>query len=255
LPPTKRGNQLIFLTTSAIEHNLSTVKENSPKVWRQIRRFNLPVQLALAAAHRVMAYATDPSQVALISIAPCQNGSPAIFRLAHAFIDRLENNRNDEFRINPTYSLHVIDNLALSSLSIAFKNHAYCLGLGGAQGQAWAGLEVVQDVLASGRATEALLMAGDQESSENLTERGTGVAALFTKHKTRYENSDKSIQIKNIDSSETDECFSVKPHSADGLAAFIDRIVNRTQKGCFLYNVPHQDTEGYEKRSIEMEIT
>lgn len=246
---------MTFLTTSAIEHNLSTVKENSPKVWRQVRRFNLPVQLALAAAHRVMAYATDPSQVALISIAPCQNGSPAIFRLGHAFIDRLENNINDEFRINPTYSLHVIDNLALSSLSIAFKNHAYCLGLGGAPGQVWAGLEVVQDVLASGRATEALLMAGDQESSENLTESGTGVAALFTKHKTPYEHNGKYIQIKNLDSSETDECFSVKPHSADGLAAFIEEIVNRTQNGRFLYSVPHQETDGHNNISIEMEIT
>jgi hypothetical protein len=250
----KRGNQLIFLTTSAIEHNISAVKENSPEVWRQIRRFNLPVQLALAAAHKVMAYATEPSQVALISIAPCQNGSPAIFRLGHAFIDRIENKKNDEFRINPTYSLHVVDNLALSSLSIAFKNHAYCLGLGGAPGQVWAGLEVVQEVLASGRATEALLMAGDQDSSENLTESGTGVAALFTKHKTPYENSDKSIQFKNLDRTETDEFIAVKPHSADGLAAFLEEIVNRTQKKRFLYSVPHQQTDGHNNISIDLEL-
>jgi hypothetical protein len=244
---------LAFLVTSAVEHNLSTVKENFPKVWRQIRRFNLPVQLALVAAHRVMAYATDPAKVALLSIAPCQNGSPAIFHLVRTFI--IGNKKNDDFRINPTYSLHVIDNLALSSLSIAFKNHAYCLGLGGTPGQVWVGLEVVQEILASGRATEVLLMAGDQESSENVTETGTGVAALFTKSKMRYEHNGKYIRLKNLDSSETTEGFAVKPHSADGLAAFLNRIVDTTQSGNFWYIVVPEDTNGHEKLSIEVEVT
>ncbi len=246
---------MTFLVTSAIEHNLSTVKGNSPQVWRQIRRFNLPVQLALIAAHRVMAYAADPGKAALISIAPCQNGSPAIFRWGYAIIDRIENQKNDEVRMNPTHTSHVVDNLALSSLSIALKNHAYCLGLGGAPGQAWAGLEAVQEVLAGDEATEVLLMAGDQENPENLTEKGTGVAALFTKQKMPNQHNGSYIRIKNIDRTETKEAFSIKPHSANGLAAFFDKTVNITQTGNFLYTVLPDETDGHETISIEMEVT
>ena len=67
----------------------------------------------------------------------------------------------------------------MSAFAIAHGNRAYCLGLGGAAGQAWCGLEAVLERLNAGAEEEALLMAGDQDAAEDGAP-GLGVALLFS---------------------------------------------------------------------------
>src|SRR5688572_13491068 len=125
----------MYLVAAAQRNDLQTVRELSPEIWRQVRRYNLPVQLALAAAHDVIRTSQDPSSVALISLAPCQPGSADLYRWGHVVTAGMSTGTLGNLRMNPTQTLHAVDNLALSAFAIAHSNRSYCLGLGGAAGQ------------------------------------------------------------------------------------------------------------------------
>ena len=50
---------MVYLVASAQESDLARVREAKPELWRQVRRYNQPVQLALAAAEEVMRFSQD----------------------------------------------------------------------------------------------------------------------------------------------------------------------------------------------------
>ena len=157
---------------------LSALDAGGVELGRDFRRFNLPVKLALAAAHAAVAAAKDKTQVALVSLSPCRPGSPELWRATRQFERALhETGRASAVRVNPTYTLHAIDNLALSSLAIALGNRAPFLGLGGAPGQAWCALEFVLERTHDDTAAETLILAGDQDETGQT---GAGVALLFS---------------------------------------------------------------------------
>src|SRR5215217_6002562 len=121
---------MTYLIASAQRNDLQSVRESSPEIWRQVRRYNQPVQLALAAADEVMQFSEDPSTAALISLAPCQPGSADLYRWGHMVTAGMAAGTLGNLRMNPTQTLHAVDNLALSALAISHGNHSYCLGLG-----------------------------------------------------------------------------------------------------------------------------
>ena len=169
-----RGGRVSFIASTAIAADPAAAEATHPELWRQARRFNLPVKLALTAAHDVAAQARAPAEARLVSLSPCHAGSPELWRATHAFETNLaETGKAARVRVNPTYTLHAIDNLALSALAIDLQNHAPCLGLGGAAGQAWSALEWILERPGDG---ETLLFAGDQSATGTAA---LGVAALF----------------------------------------------------------------------------
>ncbi|HYK20845.1 MAG TPA: hypothetical protein VEV42_08930, partial [Pyrinomonadaceae bacterium] len=131
---------MIYLVASAQKTDLLSVRDSAPELWRQVRRYNQPVQLALAAADEVMRFSEDPSTAAVISLAPCQPGSADLYRWGSVVTAGMASGSLGNLRMNPTQTLHAVDNLALSAFAIAHRNRSYCLGLGGAAGQAWCGL-------------------------------------------------------------------------------------------------------------------
>jgi len=148
------------------------------ELWRRVRRFNLPVQLAVAAAEEAASAAADASRAGLISLAPCRSGSPELFAHIAAAEEQGRRGSLDTPRVNPTLTFHAVDNLALSALAIHLGNRAYGLGLGGAPGQAWVALEVMLERSGGGEEEEVLVVAGDQDETG---EKGQGVALLFAR--------------------------------------------------------------------------
>ena len=147
-----------FIASTAIAADPAVAEATHPELWRQARRFNLPVKLALTAAHDVAALARAPAEARLVSLSPCHAGSPELWQATHAFETNLaDTGKVARVRANPTYTLHAIDNLALSALAIDLQNHAPCLGLGGAAGQAWSALEWILEQTGD---SETLLFAG-----------------------------------------------------------------------------------------------
>lgn len=142
---------------------------------RDLRRFNAPIQLAVAAAHEVVAHAVAPSEAAIISLAPCQAGSPEL----HDWIRKCASGTAP--KVNPTWTLHAVDNLALSVLSIALQNHAWGMSLGGAAGMASVALEMVLERAES----EVIVLAGDQESGSEPSP-ALGIALLFSRERKPY---------------------------------------------------------------------
>ena len=158
---------MIYLVASAQRSDLPSMREATPELWRQVRRYNQPVQLALAAAEDVIQFLQGsvigggdfacavPTRIGRsVSLGSCCYGWDGKRELSGIM------------RMNPTQTLHAVDNLALSAFAIAHDNRSYCLGLGGAAGQAWCGLEAVLERLHDAE-DEVLLMAGDQDAAED----------------------------------------------------------------------------------------
>ena len=240
---------MVYLVAAAQRSDLQRIRESSPELWRQVRRYNQPVQLALAAAEDVMRYSTDPSLVAVISLAPCQPGSVDLYRWGHVVTAGMAAGTLGNMRMNPTQTLHAVDNLALSAFAIAHGNRSYCLGLGGAAGQAWCGLEAVLERLEAGVEEEALLMAGDQDAAEDGAP-GLGVAMLFS-HRAR--SSGRTVLLLSITRS-TNRDFNVKPHAANGLAGLLSEI-NEHRSGQMSYVVPREHTDGLSRITVNLEIS
>ena len=242
-----------YLDAHWIESDVAEIKKHSPQIWREVRRFNLPVQLAVAAGHQVLKYSEDPRRVAIISLAPCHAGSPELFQWGHAVVAHLPSGNVGEVRMNPTHTLHAVDNLALSALAIAFANQGYCLGLGGSAGQAWNGLEMCHQLLSTGAESEIVMMAGDQDWAETHSE-GLGIALLFSRHEKAYGPLGRPVRLQGIERRSGPNATAVKPHAAKGLADMIQSICASTNGRTIEYHVPDQHTNGCDRYSITFEM-
>lgn len=240
-----------YLVASSQRNDLQVVRDSSPELWRQVRRYNQPVQLALAAGEDVIPHASDPSAAAVISLAPCQPGSVDLYRWGHVVTAGMASGTLGNLRMNPTQTLHAVDNLALSAFAIAHNNRSYCLGLGGAAGQAWCGLEAVCERFAYGAEEEALLIAGDQDAAEDGAP-ALGVALLFSIRAKPYPPLERTVRIKEISRSR-ERAPRVSPHAAKGLAAFLAAIAERPA-GVFSYAVPPEHTDGFSGVTVTLEI-
>jgi hypothetical protein len=239
---------MVYLVAAAQSSNLAKVREQQPELWRQVRRYNLPVQLALAAASVVMKFSHDSSTAAVISLAPCQPGSADLYRWGDVVTSGMASGTLGNMRMNPTQTLHAVDNLAMSAFAIAHRNHAYCLGLGGAAGQAWCGLEAMIERLSAGFEEEALLMAGDQDAAEDGA-AGLGVALLFSVHARPYSTFERRVRFESI--TRHRRLSDVKPHAANGLAALLSSI---TERGTLAYVVPPEHTDGFSSVTVNLEV-
>src|SRR5215211_735766 len=200
---------MVYLIASAQHNDLARMRAEKPELWRHVRRYNQPVQLALAAADDVMRFSEDPSTAAVFSLAPCQPGSADLYRWGNVVTSGMASGTLGNLRMNPTQTLHAVDNLAMSAFAIAHRNHAYCLGLGGAAGQAWCGLEAVLERLNAGHEEEALLMAGDQDAAKDGSP-GLGVALLFSTRPRPYSLLNRSVRLISI--SRSRKIVDVVPH-------------------------------------------
>ena len=242
---------MTYLIAASEQWDLARVREQNPELWRQVRRYNKPVQLALAAAEDVMRFSEDPSSAAVISLAPCQPGSADLYKWGHVVTSGMASGTLGNLRMNPTQTLHAVDNLAMSAFAIAHRNHAYCLGLGGAAGQAWCGIEAVHERLDAGREEEALLMAGDQDAAEDEAP-GRGVALLFSTRAKPYPPLNRIVRLVSIARSPT--IVDVVPHAANGLAGLLSSIAKHGT-GVLSYAVPPEHTDGFSNVTVTLEIS
>lgn len=240
---------MVYLIAAAQYDDLARMRAEKPELWRHVRRYNKPVQLALAAADEVMRFSEDPSTAAVISLAPCQPGSADLYSWGHVVTSGMASGTLGNLRMNPTQTLHAVDNLAMSAFAIAHRNHAYCLGLGGAAGQAWCGLEAVHERLDHRLEEEALLMAGDQDAAEDGA-AGLGVALLFSIRAKPFQ--DRIVRLISI--SRSPAIFDVVPHAANGLAALLSSIAEH-HIGVKSYVVPPAQTDGFSSVTVNLEIS
>jgi hypothetical protein len=216
-----------------------------------VRRYNQPVQLALAAAEDVIQHSSDPSAAAVISLAPCQPGSVDLYRWGHLVNAGMASGTLGNLRMNPTQTLHAVDNLALSAFAIAHGNRSYCLGLGGAAGQAWCALEAVYERLDHGEEDEALLIAGDQDAAEDGAP-ALGVALLFSVRAKPYPPLGRVVRMTGI-SRNRERAPQLAPHAANGLAELLATIANQDH-GVLSYAVPPEHTDGLSGVTVTLEI-
>jgi hypothetical protein len=242
---------MVYLVAAAQEDDLAKVRAEKAELWRQVRRYNKPIQLALAAADEVMRFANDPSTAAVISLAPCQPGSADLYRWGHVVTSGMASGTLGNLRMNPTQTLHAVDNLAMSAFAIAHRNHAYCLGLGGAAGQAWCGIEAVQERLDAGPEEEVLLMSGDQEAAEDDAP-GLGVALLFSTRARPLQPSGRIVRLVSI--SRSPAIVDAVPHAANGLAALLSSIAQHGS-GLMSYVVPAAHSDGFSNITVSLEIS
>ena len=176
----------MWLVASSEIDDLAVVRDGKPALWRELRRFNAPIQLAVAAAHEVVAHAAAPAEAALVSLAPCESGSPEL----HAWVHDIVLERTT--KINPTYTLHAVDNLALSVLSIALQNHGWSMGLGG--GMFFSALEIVLER----DEHEVIVLAGDQINGA-IESPAAGVALLFSRERRPYVATGRPTRLDRIE--------------------------------------------------------
>lgn len=252
---------MAYLVASAERRDLGAIQKLSPETWRRVRRYNLPVQLALAAAEEVIGAARDPSSAVVVSLAPCQPGSADLYRWGDVVTSGMASGTLGDLRMNPTQTLHAVDNLAMSAFAIAYGNQAECLGLGGAAGQAWCGLEAVMEKLDTAETEEtlgtreALLMAGDQDATDQSA-AGIGVALLFSKDAQPYAPSTtgRTVRLIRIERRVQPDLSNISPHAAAGLSEFIGAI-KAQQPGLLSYDVPVEQTDGVCSVNIVVEIS
>ena len=209
---------------------MSAVDAAGAALGRDVRRFNLPVKLALAAAHAAVKAARDRTQVALVSL------SLAIPAL-RSFGGRRGSSNGPCTRpvararcaVNPTYTLHAIDNSALSSLAIALENRAPYLGLGGAPGQSWCALEFVLERAADGGPPETLILAGDQDEGGQT---GAGVAVLLCSEPRQLGATGRTVRLLAVERGRhTDEPRRApQPHAARGLLRWLAALADCPQR-------------------------
>jgi hypothetical protein len=244
---------LTYLVASALKNDLAAIRQASPEMWRQVRRYNLPVQLALAAAGEVTNASFDPSALAVFSLAPCQPGSADLYRWGQVVTSGIARGDLGDTRMNPTQTLHAVDNLAMSAFAISQGNQAYCLGLGGAAGQAWAGLEAVQERLATGQETEALLMAGDQDYCAEDGTSGIGIALLFSASPRPYSLRGQLVRLLTVERERRPHTDACVPHAAVGLCSLLSAIEEHAG-GRLSYEVPPEHSDGVDAVRVLMEV-
>jgi len=243
---------MTYLIASAERRDLAEIQRSSPETWRRVRRYNLPVQLALAAAEDVMSASRDPRMATVISLAPCRPGSADLYRWGDVVTAGMTNGSLGDMRMNPTQTLHAVDNLAMSSFAITHGNRADCLGLGGAAGQAWSGLDAVLERIDAG-AEEVLLMAGDQDTTDDSA-CGLGLALLFSSRARPFAPLGRSVRLIRIDRRRKNPGSEVVPHAAGGLSALVS-AVKKQKWGLLSYEVPAEDTDGVSAVTVVLEIS
>lgn len=241
-----------YLIATSLRRSPIDSRHLPPRLPRDFRRFNLPVQLALAAAADVVPAAEDPATMAVVSLAPCHNGSPELYRWVQNADSARSAGANVPARLNPTYTLHVIDNLALSAFVIDHGSDGYYLGVGGAPGQAWAALEAVRERLDGGGEREALLMAGDQ-GRESEASDNSGVAMLFSVRRTAYAPLGRPVELVAIERSPHPDPQPVSAHAAEGLCALLHAIAQHGV-GTLVYEVPSQHTNGIDRVTVRLRV-
>ncbi len=225
-----------------------------PGLWRRVRRFNLPVQLAVAAAEEVAQDAHDPATAALLSLAPCHSGSPDLFAAVSALAtaERAQAGRGGPVatpRVNPVVTLHAVDNLALSALAITFGNRAYGLGLGGGPGQAWVALEIAGERFADGRESEILVVAGDQDGAAG--DDAVAVALLFRDRPAPAPGLRKAWRLTAVERSPRPSRAAL-PHAAAGLDALLEALAG-TDDDVLIYRVPAEHGDGRDRVTLRWE--
>lgn len=229
----------MFVVATAVERDPKGLKQRAPAVWRRVRRFNAPVQLAIAAAAQVLARTADPADVTLISLAPCQSGSPDAF----AWVDRVNARQHEDdvpLRINPVHTLHAVDNLALSALSILLGSEVEGVGLGGAAGQAWAALDIAREKLAAEPDRDVVILAGDQDCARTST-APVAVALLVS---SRAPSTTRAISIDAVERSAR-PCAPT-PHAARGLVALAGAL-DAAEPGSLRHEVDPADSDGFDR--------
>lgn len=248
---------MAYLVASAEYRDLDVIQKLAPETWRRVRRYNLPVQLALAAAEEVMTSSINPGTAAVVSLAPCQPGSADLYRWGHVVTAGMASGSLGDLRMNPTQTLHAVDNLALSAFAIASGNRSDCLGLGGAAGQAWCGLEAVLERLDGGSAEEVLLMSGDQDSTDESA-KGLGIALLFSKHERPYAPLGYVVRLLRVERRAQTSPSNVRPHAAVGLSLLVSTINTRIktqERGWLSYDVPGEQTDGSSSVTVVLRIS
>jgi hypothetical protein len=245
---------MMWLVASAIEREPERIAREQPALWRDIRRFNLPVKLALAAADRIVPALARPAEATLVGLAPCRPGSPELRKISRdldaAFA---QPEQAGPLRVNPIYTLHAIDNLALSALSIRIGNRSPAVCLGGAAGQAWSALEHAGEAIAEG-AHEVVVFGGDQSDAswrgEDAGDVEVGVAIVLSAHRT----SSTRAQIVAIERDRgTTTPSHVRPHAGAGLARWLDALA-AAPPGRFAYAVPMIDDDGVDRITVLAEV-
>lgn len=238
----------MWLVASAIMRDPSTITTILPGVWREVRRFNLPVKLAVAAAHQVAPKLGAPGEALLVGLAPCRPGSPELNKITRdldvGFDDPL---KAGTLRVNPVFTMHAIDNLGISALALALANDARAANFGGAAGQAWVALEHVleQDV------AEAIVFGGDQTDASWRGEpdpaHELGVAIAFSR--TRGDARVKLLAIERASSSDT----AAVPHAAHGLVNWLAAL-EAAPAGVHRYAVPVRDGDAIDHITVVAEV-
>ncbi len=237
-----------WIAATAVERDASRIAAELPALWRDIRRFNLPVKLALAAAQRVLPAVEDAAHARLIALAPCRPGSPELRQISRELDAGFARGSCDRLRVNPIYTLHAIDNLALSALAIRLENRERCVCLGGAAGHVWDALEQALDTLATEAAREVIVFGGDQgEAAWQGTagdDEGCGVAVVLSSRPSR-------VRLVGVERS--DGFSDARPHATRGLAAWL-AAVETAPPGRFAYRVPPGDGDGCDTISVVTEV-
>jgi hypothetical protein len=250
---------MAYLVAAAERRDLAVIKTCSAETWRRVRRYNLPIQLALAAAEEVMTYSCDAETAAVISLAPCQPGSADLYRWGDVVTSGMASGTLGDLRMNPTQTLHAVDNLAMSAFAITYRNQADCLGLGGAAGQAWSALEAVLEKLDAAetgeieRPEEVVVMAGDQDKTDESA-TGIGVALLFSRHAQPFAPLDRVVRLISIERQVQPQSSMVCPHAALGLCDLTIAIMEQKQ-GLLSYEVPPEQTDGICSVRLVVEIS
>jgi hypothetical protein len=142
-------------------------------------------------------------------------------------------------RVNPIFTLHAVDNLALSALSIRLENREPCVCLGGAAGQGWHALELALDAIAAGEVREALIFGGDDIEGEAY-----GVALVLRASEARAQLVGVQRERASGDA---------LPHTGRGLACWLEALA-AAPTGPLRYVVPNKDGDGIDRITVIAEI-
>lgn len=235
------GERMTWLVASAEQLDPTAVRDGSPALWRELRRYNAPVQLAVAAAHEVAVHARLAAEAALVSLAPCQAGSPELHRWVRAVEE------GSAQRMNPTHTLHSVDNLGLSVLSIALGNHAWGLGLGGAAGMFWVALELTRER----SEPEVIVFGGDQRCGHDGTDP-EGVALLFSREPAPYAPLGRAVKLVGVERRRAGTAPAI-PNAAAGARAMLAVLRDRPP-GTFAYSVPAAHGDGVDDLVVTWEL-
>jgi hypothetical protein len=233
------GGVTAFVAGWAIARDVEGIAAEAPALWREIRRFNTPVKLALAAAHRALGVLEDPRTARLVGLAPCWPGSPELRGITRELDAGFARGSCAGLRVNPIYTLHAIDNLALSALSLRLENHEPCVCLGGAAGQAWAALEIACEELAAGNAREVLILGGDAHGED-----ACGAALVVTARPQR-------VRLVEIERSVA-PAAPPEPHAARGLVRWLTELERAA--GSHRHVVAAEDGDGIDRITIVTEV-